>query len=55
MDLSLWEKVKRYRRIAAYAAEEEMTRQTKHNGRLGPAQRNAEDPTWNPGKPQAAE
>ena len=35
MDLGLWEKVRRYRRIATLANDEELTRQTKRGARLG--------------------
>ena len=35
MDLALWEKVRRYRRIATFANDEEVARQAKRAVRLG--------------------
>lgn len=54
MDLALWEKVKRYRRIAAFASDEEAARQTKPTLRLGGEKISAEKQENRPGKTSTA-
>lgn len=55
MDLSFWERAKRYRRLAASVADEELTRKIKHVARLGDAGAKAEDTADRIGKSQAAD
>ena len=55
MDLSFWEKAKRYRRIAAFASDEELARQAKPTARLGSEKISGDERENRPGKALAAD
>lgn len=55
MDSSFWERAKRYRRLAASVADEELTRKIKHVERLGDVGARPEKATDRIGKSQAAD
>lgn len=55
MDLALWEKVRRYRRIATLANDEELARQTKRAVRLGEEKINGDKRDSSFGKTSAAD
>ena len=55
VDLSFWERAKRYRRLAASVADEELTRKINHVARLGDAGAKTEDAVDRIGKSQAAD
>jgi hypothetical protein len=54
VDLGLWEKAKRYRRIAVFASEEESGRQTQPAIRLGGEKLNGERRENHPGQTSIA-
>lgn len=55
VDLALWEKVRRYRRIATFATDEELARQTKRAVRLGEEKISGDKRESNPGKSSATD
>jgi hypothetical protein len=55
VDLALWEKVRRYRRIATLASDDDMARQGKRVVRLGEEKINGEKREPSPGKTSAAD
>jgi hypothetical protein len=55
VDLALWEKVRRYRRIATFANDEELARQTKRAVRFGEEKVNGDKRESNSGKPAATD
>jgi hypothetical protein len=55
VDLWLWDRAKRYRRLAAMLAEEEPTKRFRTSGLVGEAQRDGEEGVNRTAKSQAAD
>jgi hypothetical protein len=55
VDLWLWDRAKRYRRLASILAEEEPTKRFRTSGLVGKAQRDGEEEVNRTAKSQAAD
>ncbi len=55
VDLGLWEKARRYRRIATFASDDDAARETKRMTKLGEGKIASDKRDIDPGKATAAE